>query len=394
MSTPRFVNEHLSFSRLSRFESCPLSYRLHYIDKQTAEPGAPLRFGKVIHAVLEDLVREHVREERAAPLSESRALELFRAAWAADGLTGLALFQEGIDILKDFVHEQGELDHRDVLAVEKKFRLPIGRFTVLGYIDRIDCIDDETIEVIDYKTNRLLFTRDEVDHSLQLSLYHLAVQQLWPWAKNVKLTFHMLRHGVRMRTTRTPEQLAAARAYVETLGEMTEAATEFPARLNANCVYCDHKAQCPAYNDALHGKRDVVCEDTSDLEAVAREREEVANLAKVLYARKKELEDVLKAHLEDHDELVLAGVRYRVFNTTSLSYPLEPALAVLQDGTQLDRVDLTSRLATIDKKALDKLLKELGKTTDRARVRLLKTELEAVADKTHSARFWAKGVAK
>ena len=393
MSAPHFVNEHLSYSRLSRFESCPLSYRLHYIDKQVAEPGAPLRFGKVIHAVLEDLVREHVREERVAPLSEGRAVELFRAAWAADGLTGLALFQEGIDILKEFVHA-GELDHRDVLAVEKEFRLPIGRFTVLGYIDRVDCIDDETIEVIDYKTNRQLFTRDEVDHSLQLSLYHLAVQQLWPWAKKVRLTFHMLRHGLRMRTSRTPEQLAAAGAYVETLGAMTEEATEYPARLNANCVYCDHRAQCPAYADALQGKRDVICEDTSELEAVAREREEVATLAKVLYARKKELEDVLKAHLEDHDELVLAGVRYRMFNATSLSYPLEPALATLEHATGLGRDELMPRLATIDKKALDKLLKELGKTTDRARVRLLKTELEAVADKTHSARFWAKGVAK
>ena len=46
-------NDHLSFSRLSRFETCPLSYRLHYLDKHKAEPGPALRFGKIIHAVLE-----------------------------------------------------------------------------------------------------------------------------------------------------------------------------------------------------------------------------------------------------------------------------------------------------------------------------------------------------
>jgi hypothetical protein len=28
-----YKNEHLSFSRLTRFETCPLSYKLHYIDK-------------------------------------------------------------------------------------------------------------------------------------------------------------------------------------------------------------------------------------------------------------------------------------------------------------------------------------------------------------------------
>lgn len=35
-----FKNQHLSYSRLSRFETCPLSYRLHYIEKKQAEPGA------------------------------------------------------------------------------------------------------------------------------------------------------------------------------------------------------------------------------------------------------------------------------------------------------------------------------------------------------------------
>ncbi|MCK9521492.1 MAG: PD-(D/E)XK nuclease family protein [Proteobacteria bacterium] len=392
MNPPQFVNKHLSYSRLSRFEQCPLSFKIHYIDKQVAEPGDPLKFGKAVHAVLERLVREHVDTERVAPLSEDRALELFRQAWTAEGMTGVELFQEGVEILRTFVLDQGELDHRDVLAIEKEFHLPLGRFTVLGFIDRVDCVDDETVEVIDYKTNRQLFTREEVEHSLQMSLYHLAALKLWPWAKKVRLTFHMLRHGLRMQTERTLEQLDTARLYVETLGEMTEKATEFPARLNANCIYCDHRRQCPAYADALKGKRELICQDTSDLEAVAREREEVARLAKVLYSRKGELEDVLKAHLQDHDELILGGVRYAMFKTTRLEYPLEPTLHILAGATGLTRDALVERLAAIDKDALEKLLKELGRTTNRAQVRLLKTELESVAHKSHSPRFWAKEV--
>ena len=392
MNAPQFVNKHLSYSRLSRFEQCPLSFKIHYIDKQVAEPGDPLKFGKAIHTVLEALVREHVTDERVGPLSEDRAVELFGAAWAAEGMTGVELFQEGVEILRTFVREQCELDHRDVLALEKEFHLPVGRFKVLGFIDRVDCVDDETVEIIDYKTNRLLFTREEVDHSLQMSLYHLAAQQIWPWAKKVRLTFNMLRHDVRMRTERTPEQLQAAVAYVDTLGRMTEAATQFPARLNANCVYCDHRQHCPAYANALNGKRDIICEDLSDLEAVAREREEVARLAKVLYSRKGELEDVLKAHLQDHDELVLGGVRYAMFKTTRLDYPLEPTLRILKEATGVGEDDLLKRLASVDNKALEAFLKEIGKSTDRARVRLLKAELESVAEKTHSPRFWAKEV--
>jgi putative RecB family exonuclease len=388
-----FKNQHLSYSRLSRFETCPLSYRLHYIEKQQAEPGLPLRFGKTIHAVLERLIKEVVNDERTGPLSEERAIELYRKAWGAEQLTGMDVFAEGLAILRRFIAEQGVVDHRDVLAVEKEFRLPVGPFEVLGFIDRVDWIDDETVEVIDYKTNHQLFTRDEVDTSLQMSLYEVAVRRLWPWAKKVKLTFWMLRHGVRQVTTRTEEQLADALAYVETLGRQTETATAYPARLNTNCSYCDHRKQCPAYADALKGKREFIVEDLADLEGVAREREEVARLAKALYARKEELEDILKAQLKERDELVLGGVRYRMFATTSLDYPLEPTLSLLADATGLSRDEVLGKLGAIDKKALDALLKSLGKKLDKPRVSLLKAELEAHADKRMSPRLWAKEVA-
>jgi RecB family exonuclease len=388
-----FKNQHLSYSRLSRFETCPLSYRLHYIEKKQAEPGLPLRFGKTIHAVLERLIKEVVDDERTGPLSEERAIELYREAWGAERLTGMDVFAEGLAILRRFIAEQGVVDHRDVLAIEKEFRLPVGPFEVLGFIDRVDWLDDETVEVIDYKTNHQLFTRDEVDTSLQMSLYEVAVRRLWPWAKKVKLTFWMLRHGVRQQTTRTEEQLADALAYVETLGRQTETATEYPARLNTNCSYCDHRKQCPVYAEALKGKREFIVEDLADLEGVAREREEIARLAKALYARKEELEDILKAQLKERDELVLGGVRYRMFATTSLDYPLEPTLSLLADATGLSRDEVLGKLGAIDKKALEALLKSLGKKLDKPRVSLLKAELEAHADKRMSPRLWAKEVA-
>ena len=390
---PRFKNQHLSYSRLSRFEQCPLSFKLHYIDKKQADPGVPLRFGKAVHAVLENLVREHMEEEREGPLSEDRAVTLWQEAWAAGELSGIEVFEEGLTILRSYVRRQGHLDHQDVLAIEKRFELSVGPFTVLGFIDRVDRVDDETVEVIDYKTNRMLFTREEVDTSLQMSLYHLAARQLWPWAKKVRLTFDMLRHDIRMTTERDEDQLAAARAYVETMGRMTEEAREFPARLNSNCVYCDHRQNCPTYAAALRGERTVVCEDFDDLELVAQEREEVARLAKVLYARKRELEGVLKSRLEDQDELVLGGVRYRMFNAASNEYPLERTLSALASATGESPEALLAQVGSIDKKSLDALVKKLAKSIGKDRATLLKAELDAIAEKRFSQRFWAKEVA-
>jgi hypothetical protein len=337
-------------------------------------------------------VQEAIDDERTGVLAEGRALEIYREAWSAEGLTGVDVFEEGLRIIRGFIREQGILEHRNVLAIEREFRLPVGPFTVLGFIDRVDWVDAETIEVIDYKTNHQLFTRDELDTSLQMSLYHVAARRLWPWAKNVKLSFWMLRHGVRQETTRTEEQLRDALDYVETLGRQTEAATEFPARLNANCSYCDHRKHCPAYADALKGKREFICEDLADLEAVAREREEVARLAKALYARKEELEDVLKTRLKNEEELVLGGVRYRMYATTSVEYAVEPTLTLLSEATGLARDELIGKLTSIDKKALDSVLRGLGKKLEKPRISLLKAELEAHASKTLSPRFSAKEV--
>ena len=126
---------------------------------------------------------------------------------------------------------------------------------------------------------------------------------------------------------------------------------------------------------------------------MAREREEVARLAKLLYARKSELEGVLKTHLAERDELVLAGVRYRMFNVTKVEHPLARTVQVLADATGMSHDEIVERIATVDGKALDRLLKEAGKTLDRSRVTLLKAELDATAEKSFSPRFWAKEVA-
>ncbi|MCP4603959.1 MAG: PD-(D/E)XK nuclease family protein [Proteobacteria bacterium] len=388
----KFINPYLSYSRLNHFEQCPLSFRLHYIEKRQSTPGLALRFGSMIHTVLERLVREVIDNEQVGKLSESRALELYQETWTAEGLVGSDLYSEGAEIIESFIRDQGIVDHRDILAVEEEFEIKAGRFPIRGFIDRVDCVDNETIEIIDYKTNRLLFTREEVDTSLQLSLYQIAAQQIWPWAKKVKLTYHMLRHGFRMVTERTQDQLDRALEYVQTLGQMTEEATEFPARLNNNCIYCDHRDQCPAYADALKGKREMVCKDLDDLDQVAREREEVFRLSKVLNARKRELEGVLKAHLKEKDELVLNGVRYRMFNTAKVEYPLDRTLELLENVSGISRDQLLNQIVNIDNKALERLLKELGTQLDKPRVTLLKAELKTVAEKSYSPRFWAKEV--
>lgn len=387
-------NEHWSFSRLSRFESCPLSYKLHYLDRLPSEPTVPLQFGKLIHAVLEELYVEHTLDERVAPLRVSRAYEIFQRAWPSAGLSGPELFGAGLEVLKTYCATQGVVDHRAVLAIEKEFRLPIGRGEVLGYIDRIDRVDDETIEVIDYKTNFQLFSRAEVDESLQLGLYELAVRRLYPWVKRVRLSYLMLRHGAQKQSTsRTPDQLETTLRYAATLGTAMDITDEFPARIGPSCVYCDHRRSCDAYRAALESEhREQVTIDPNDLVQLSRERERVAALAKIHYARRDEIDRILKAHLKNTDELVLAGTRYAMLKITSTRFPLERTLEVLASATGRSADDLVRDVCVIEKDKLNALLGEQREALGPSRAALLRAEIDAAAEKSISARLWAKTI--
>src|SRR5437879_12075721 len=98
----------------------------------------------------------------------------------------------------------------------------------------------------------------------------------------------------------------------------------------------------------------------ADLEQVALEREEIARVAKVLNARKEKLEKAIKAHLEEQPELNVGGVRYSIFNTARVEYPLDPTVKALADVAGLTRDALVDRIAMVNKDAREELLKELG----------------------------------
>lgn len=116
--------------------------------------ATPLLFGKAVHATLARIFQDVIAEERTGPIDEARAQKVFGEAWAESGLVGAEVYREGLEIVRNFVRSEGVVDHRDVLAVEKEFPTPLGRFTVIGSIDRVNRVDDETLEVVDYKTNR------------------------------------------------------------------------------------------------------------------------------------------------------------------------------------------------------------------------------------------------
>jgi hypothetical protein len=198
---------------------------------------------------------------------------------------------------------------------------------------------------------------------------------------------------VKQTTSRTPDDLEAAKAYVATLGRQTETVSEYPARVHSGCVYCDHRSACPAYAVVLDGSREVVHDDLESLEAVAAERERVATRVRILQAHKADLEKTIKAHLKERSDLVVGGVRYAMFNVASVNHPLESTVRLLSEATDRAPEEIAREIAVVDNEALKRLVSNLGSTLPKPRLSLLRAELDAKAVKTFSPRFWAKEVA-
>lgn len=87
----------------------------------------------------------------------------------------------------------------------KEFLLPTGeQLKITGRIDRVDQLDHETLEIIDWKSgvrsNFISSKGGKTDAStliddIQPRLYHLAATKLWPHIKNFLITFYYLSDG-------------------------------------------------------------------------------------------------------------------------------------------------------------------------------------------------------
>jgi len=381
-----FVNEYLSVSRLKRWESCPASFEAHYIKKLPSDFSEAGAFGSMLHEALESLYKWIVETKHKGKIPEDKLVEFYREAWAASQLSGGDLYSEGLGLLRSYLAQNAEADYETILGVELEFWVKLEEFTIYGKIDRVDKVNDETVKIIDYKSNRLLFSRDELDTDLQMSAYSLAVRQAFPWAKHIQYEFHMLRHGVELHTERTEAQIEDAAGYVLAEGRQSERAKEYPARIGPFCGYCDHRRTCAAYQLAVTRGDELVAEEPEELEAIGQMYERAHAIEKIAVKKKRDLAVAIRAQLENKASVTLAGTTYRLVPwNASTAYPMDKAFPLLAK-LGLTHEQIIAGVCEIAPKKLDAFLgaeggaRELG--AKGSQVQLVKAMLDVVAVKT------------
>jgi RecB family exonuclease len=388
-----FKNDHLSVSRLKLYEQCAYAFWCRYVEKTVALPdgtreprdleprGSAADAGVALHAALERAYAWVIAEEYAGPFPEEEMIAGYRAAWEASStLTGVTLYQEGLEMLRTYAKSHATVDHLTILANEKEFNVQVEEFLINGYIDLIEKTGPDAIRITDFKSNRLLFAKDQLDDDLQAAVYLHVARVLYPWAKTIEFHWAMLRHDTNQTTERPTASVEDGMQYVVTLGRRIERDIEWKQTLNANCSFCDHRRQCKTYARALAGGHEYTkAASLADLASVSVEREALQKIAKAAYARKKNLDEVLKKRLEVEGPFTVNGHAYRAIPAYSMSYPDPSPVIRLLQGAGVPAETVIQRVMVVDKDAVEKLVEETIAQLPRPKGLLLKATVEGVA---------------
>ena len=235
----------LSHSSMSMYLECPQKFKFRYIDKLPEQPKWFFSFGQSVHAALEFLYSIPA----LPPPTLAQLLEHYKKNWKKDGYKNAEQerehLAEGEKILTDF-YKLHIKDFRLPLFAEYKFEFEVEGVPLLGFVDRIDRLDNGNLSVIDYKTGKAI-KQERLHEDRQLTLYQMAVERLLG-AKVERLTFYHLPSQKPLTVgPRAQQQLDALAETIVSVNEGIQAERFDPTPSEKVCQWCDFRPHCPVF---------------------------------------------------------------------------------------------------------------------------------------------------
>ena len=312
------AHHRLSYSQITQFEKCPLSYRYRYVDRLPTKPSPHLSFGITLHSALEQFYRQHIYERpREAQVAWVRDYVLEN--WHEDGFVNASHEEieewqrKGIEALDRFLRDD-DVALNTPIALEEWFEIPFDnsteRFILVGKIDRIDVVGPgpDTLRVIDYKTNKDVPPQWRLQQDRQLAIYHLACERdaldkVDLPRLPITVTFYYLMPGQSVSFQLDRDALTKTERYVidayRAIGEALDSG-RFEPTPGPLCPYCDYYELCPLFG----GKEVAAAEHAPEgslesLDLLIEEFLAVGQEVSALLRKRDELKEALARALEE-----------------------------------------------------------------------------------------------
>ncbi|HDP69407.1 MAG TPA: DUF2800 domain-containing protein [Actinobacteria bacterium] len=289
----------LSYSSISTYQNCPLSYKFAYVDKLPRKKTPALSFGRAIHTALYDFYNVPTPN----PPSFENILSSLQKKWSSAGYSSKAeekTYQEYAEkVLKNFYDSNFEkfslpiaLEHK--FSIELDVNLPSIKPCILtGIIDKVEKTESGSLEIIDYKTSRKLPSQSKIDQDLQLSIYYLAAKKIWSIEPEM-LTFYFVVPGIKMSTARNDDDVIKTNRLIAKTAESINKENFEPTE-NALCPWCDFQAHCPFFKDKFEKEK------PTEIEKIIDEYSELKEEIKIAKNHLSGLENLIYKYFEEKD---------------------------------------------------------------------------------------------
>jgi putative RecB family exonuclease len=262
----------LSYSSYHTYSECPLRWKFLYRDHLPEMPHGYFTFGRVVHSVLEEIIRPLVvptarrvslgdaqrtldewhpsgsTRSPALELTREQLLEAYDRSWLSEGYSTPeeeARYRAlGRDLLLRY-YERLVREQPHPVSVEEHLEARWDGIPIHGYIDRIDRTPAGGLEIMDYKTSREL-SGEDARQSEQLSIYQVLVES--NYTEPVEgLTLYHLRSLTPHRVPPRPK--TALLALHDRLGTVQDGirAEAFEPTPGRQCARCDFQSRCPEF---------------------------------------------------------------------------------------------------------------------------------------------------
>ena len=287
----------ISYSAMDLFLTCQLSHNLKYVKKVTPIKGdqTALHFGSLVHKALEMIRRD--------PDPEMVGEFVDKAAGTMKFDVKSSMITEAKEILNDWVLDRDFTP--DVLSIEWRFdrQLPSADFRINGFIDLIEVDDDGVMNIIDYKSGNWIYHREELEDSLQLMMYAIAVWDEWrPSAINIGYDMVKFNRIVR-RVTRSDMIESIKR--IKNIKSTIDNCRNPIAELSQKCSWCERRYKCNAFMSLSESEQNFLVIKSKDIGRNVREFNRLQNLEKAVKIKKDELKSNIEMAISNHDEPVL-----------------------------------------------------------------------------------------
>jgi len=278
--------------------------------------------------------------------------DTYRTVAAKEGIQSMSIYDDGLEMVlsrvDDFV--AGEIK-----TIEDRFRVTTNEgVTIIGAMDKVVELDEDTLVVIDYKTSKYVSNVEELRSDIQLSMYDLVASIKYPGYKRIILSLDYLRHE-QVYTYRTVKERDTFAKYIASIYEAMMNMEERHAKpeINDMCNWCDHKDSCPDYKNIL-SEKSIFSKNLTQFsdEELVHQYLSVKSKSRILY----NFEQELKRHIMERintEGTDLTGEGKLLYIKQNRNMQYDPT-TVAKSIPQKDFL----KMITVGKKHLDEYLRE------------------------------------